>query len=296
MTDYLNPLRCPVCGEPLGRGAGCLRCSRGHSYDLSRSGYVNLLPPGKGKNARTGDERDMVRARADFLHRGHYDPMDDFLAGRLAPYLTDGDCSFADMGAGEGHHTCRLAALLGERAEGTVSAYGFDASKTAAEAGCRLAKSLGLLPKDGIAGEFPGSVRAAVLPGNLFHLPLGEGTMRLALSLFAPVAWEEARRILMPGGVLAVVSSGRDHLIEMRRLLYDEVRQDDYRPQAPEGFTEAGRDETAFSVTLESREEIESLFMMTPFYYRSPAGGRERLLSRDGLTVTVRAAVSLFEV
>ena len=299
MTDFLDLLLCPVCGEFLCRENRTLRCPAGHTYDLARAGYVNLLPPGKQKNARTGDEDGMVRARVDFLGKGFYDPIDNRLAELLSETCAQSDeLCFTDMGAGEGYHTCRTAGLLAEIRGCAVTALGFDASKFAAERGCKLAASHGYFTKDGIGGEIPGAVRVACLPGNIFHLPLRSESMHAALSLFAPVAWEEAKRILKPGGILAVVSAGREHLIELRQELYNDVRLADRPPIPPEngGFREVLREPLNFAVQLNSRENIENLFTMTPFSRKTGEEGRSRLLSHERMTVTASVLFSLFEV
>ena len=299
MTDFLNLLRCPLCGTSFRRETGSLVCEAGHRYDVSRAGYVNLLPPGKARNARTGDEQAMVKARSAFLRRGFYDPIDDALADALAEMpadaVGDGDrLSVADLGCGEGTHTCRVAALLREKTGRAVEALGFDASKTAAESGCRLARERGYFTRDGVGCPTEGPVVVACLPANLFRLPLADGSVDIALSLFAPIAGEQTRRILGPGGVFAVVSSGREHLIELRRAIYDEVRLSDEGAPQVEGFTKIGSRTVRFPVELGRREDIENLFVMTPFYYKTTEEGRERLLSRDRMTVTAEAQISLF--
>ena len=306
MPDFLEAVRCPLCGGALTAvpGGGCLRCASGHSYDLARAGYVNLLPPGKKNNAKTGDERDMIRARSEFLRRGFYDPIDETLASALADHAageTEKPFRIADLGAGEGYHTCRTAAILAQKLGRPVDALGFDASKAGAEAGCRLAKSLGFLEKDGLAAppeQWTSPVRAAVLPGNIFRLPLADHGMDAAMSLFAPVPWEEAARILIPGGILAVVSAGREHLVKMRAILYDEVRLTDFHPAPPEGFdklTLLSRRTVSFPVTLSSQAQIAALFMMTPFYHRTGDAGRERLGALESLAVTAQIELSLWE-
>ena len=35
---------CPVCGRPITREAARWHCGAGHSFDVARQGYVNLLP------------------------------------------------------------------------------------------------------------------------------------------------------------------------------------------------------------------------------------------------------------
>ena len=64
-------LRCPVCAGTLERRAGAYVCSAGHSFDIAKSGYVNLLL--NSAQGRHGDDKLMVRARRDFLNKGYYD-------------------------------------------------------------------------------------------------------------------------------------------------------------------------------------------------------------------------------
>ncbi|WP_342665899.1 putative RNA methyltransferase, partial [Promicromonospora kroppenstedtii] len=53
-------MRCPSCGEALTTAPGALRCSRRHSFDVARHGYVSLLT---GTRATSGDDGPMARAR-----------------------------------------------------------------------------------------------------------------------------------------------------------------------------------------------------------------------------------------
>lgn len=65
-------LLCPVCGGRLAREKTVWRCESRHSFDVARSGYVNLLPP-SASGKRHGDDKRMVAARTAFLSRGYYD-------------------------------------------------------------------------------------------------------------------------------------------------------------------------------------------------------------------------------
>ncbi len=106
-------LICPLCGASLAKEGNSLLCTgaRRHCYDVAASGYVNLLPPGKGKNARTGDDADMIAARSAFLSGGYYDCISDAVAEIAAQYLPHGTDTvrLCDAGSGEGYHTCRIA-------------------------------------------------------------------------------------------------------------------------------------------------------------------------------------------
>lgn len=297
MKSILDFLRCPHCGAVLTREEKSLRCTAGHTFDLAKSGYVNLLPPGKEKNARTGDEKEMVKAREEFLSLGHYAPITDALAAAAAQYLTQESCTVCDMGCGEGYHTCRFTKRFAELTGAEVLTVGFDASKYAAERACKRAVREGLMPKDGIGAAFDGNASAYFMPGNIFRLPLADHSVNLALSMFAPVAGDEAKRVLTEDGLLIVVSSGKEHLLEMRQKIYDDVHLSDELPAVPDGFYEIARLNNRYVTAIPATEALAALFTMTPFYYKTTEAGRERLLSADlPFSVTVDVNYSIFGV
>ncbi len=290
----LNLLVCPLCGASLSRTDKTLRCAAGHAFDIAKSGYVNLLPPGKEKNARTGDEREMVRAREEFLSLGHYGAITDALADAAAEFAPHGPYTVCDMGCGEGYHTCRFTKRLAELTRAEVLSVGFDASKYAAERGCKRAVRDGLMPKDGVGAPFDGAAAAYFMPGNIFRLPLADHSVNVALSMFAPVAGDEAKRVLTENGVLIVVSSGKEHLLEMRQRIYDDVRLSDELPAVPDGFYEIARINNRYTTDIQTTEHLMALFTMTPFYYKTTEAGRERLAAGEmpfALTVDVNYSV-----
>jgi len=286
--DYII---CPLCGGGLHRENKSVLCEKGHNFDISKAGYINLLPPGKEKNARTGDEKTMVKARVDFLAKNHYAKISSAAARVLREYTGGGFIAAADMGCGEGYHTCRIA----EELENCIM-LGFDASKYAAECASKLSRSRGFMPKDGVGAPHESCTSAYFFPANLFRLPVKDHSLDGAVSMFAPIAGEETARILKPGGKLVVVSSGRDHLLEMRQLIYDEVRFSDPSVAVPDGFSQVGCENLRSPFDLESAEDIRSLFVMTPFYYKTTEKGRERLLSKESLEVTAEVNLTVFEV
>lgn len=297
MTNIFDIITCPVCGGVLHRENRSLICQAGHTFDVAKSGYVNMLPPGKEKNARTGDEKDMVRARVEFLAKGYYNPISSAVADVISEFAGgDGGLVLCDMGCGEGHHTCRFAGEIHEKTGRDVLALGFDASKYAAECACKLAKSNGWLSREGIGGDLDSAVQCAFMPGNLFHLPVADHCVNGAVSMFAPIAGEETRRILADDGILVVVSSGRDHLLEMRGLIYEDVHLSDSLPDTPEGFDLADRRNLTYRTTIENKADIASLFVMTPFYYKTTEAGRARLAEKETLDVTVDVNISVFRV
>ena len=287
--NVLNILRCPLCRETIVRDDRTLRCGRGHCFDMAKEGYVNLLPPGKGKNARTGDEKDMLKARREFLSGGYYAPISDRIADLLTKHLPAGETVLCDSGCGEGWHTLRYTGRLAEHGFGKVLTVGFDASKYGAACGMKNARQAGFSCNIGADTD----LQAFFFPGNLFSLPVAEGTVSGVVSMFAPVAAEENLRVLKPDGILLTAASGKEHLQEMRQLLYTDVHYSEKEPEY-DGFTLADSTTVRYAVTLPDPDTIRNLFMMTPFYYKTTAEGRERLYARDTLTVTVETELRVY--
>ena len=280
-------LVCPVCRAALRRDGSSLVCggARRHCYDIAASGYVNLLPPGKASNAKTGDDRRMLSSRSAFLSTGVYDEFSREIA-RLADKnlsVGDGRVMLADAGCGEGYHTLNIARCL-DGAGRSVCFAGFDASKYGADRASKRLKSE--------RGLFPDSVFAAA---NIFDMPLRGGCADVVISMFAPVPWEEALRILKPGGLLIICSSGKRHLWEMRCVLYGEPRVSEPHISAPEGFALLDTSTVSYTAQLCGGDMIAALFEMTPFFFRCPKEGREKLLSLESLGITCEAEYKVYK-
>ena len=283
---FEDMLLCPLCKAPLaaeGRSLYCLG-ERRHCYDVASSGYVNLLPPGKKSNAKTGDDKEMLRSRRAFLSGGYYDEISKTAAEAALSALCDTagevrSLSFVDAGCGDGYHALNIEKYYKEQGI-ECTPIGLEASKYGAECASKLA---------GRAGS-----NAFFAAANIFAMPLRDKSCDIAFSMFAPVPDEEAMRVLKDDGVLLVCSSGSRHLWEMREVIYDEPRVSPPLSRVPEGFVLRGHQSLSYSFTLESPEAIAALFTMTPFYYRCPREGRERLLSLSSLTVSAETEYNVY--
>jgi 23S rRNA (guanine745-N1)-methyltransferase len=184
------------CARELQRAGRRLSCARGHSYDLARSGYVNLLQPQDRRSRRPGDSAEAVRARRRLADRG----VDEWLIPEI---LTEVDRVAAaaprkipavlDVGCGEGSV---LSSLANRRA---IDAHGIDLSVDAIELAAK---------------RHPASTWVV---GNADRmLPWIDGSFDLALSITGPRNGRELRRILAPQGRALVVVPGGDDLAELR--------------------------------------------------------------------------------
>ena len=262
-TDWVYPvLTCPVCGEGLFRADGSVKCRLRHSFDLSAKGTLNLSPAA-GKNH--GDDPGMVGARRRFLSAGHYAPLAAALAGEVALRLP-GSPVILDAGCGEGYYTAAVA-----RALPSAHLIGLDISPEAVK--CCAAR------------EEAREGRIFPLVAGVYRMPLSDGSVDGVISAFSPFAGEEFSRVLKPGGTLFRAIPDRRHLFALKEVLYDEPYENEVADFAIDGFEFLGAREVRTAVSLKTPSEISDLLGMTPYAYRTPPKGKERLSALSELVV-----------
>ncbi len=261
-------LLCPVCSEQLHFGERQYVCPRGHSFDLARQGYVNLLAVQQKHSRNPGDTRDQVLSRRAFLEEGHYAPIAQALIDQAKELGITGP--ILDVGCGEGYYSSRLADALG--AELT----GLDISKEAVR--CAAAKYKG----------------KQWLCATASHIPVKSGSVSLLTSLFALTLPEEFARVLSPGGWFFQVLAAQDHLLGLKGIIYDDLifKEKDTVPELP-GFALVRSVPIRFSFTAEG-EQVRNLFSMTPHVFRVSKAGAERLAKTEQLTDTASCVLNIY--
>lgn len=271
-------LACPLDGQPLELVDNAWRCAAGHSFDIARQGYVNLLPVQQKRSQDPGDSKVMVAARQRFLQAGHYQPVAEAINRYLAAWAekqpSDAEgLSCLDAGCGEGYYLRQLAS----RVPVDLALIGLDISKWAVMAAARQDNK-----------HLPFS-RWVV--GSNAHLPVQPAALDCVLCMFGFPVYREFARVLKSGGVLLQVEAGPQHLRELREIIYPQLKPERSAAlEAPEGFTYLGEETLSYPIRLEEQETIADLLAMTPHLYRAGAEGRARAAALDqlGLTVDVR--------
>ena len=274
LSDVIDRLACPLCAGDVWITAGCVRCAAGHSFDIARQGYVNLLPG--GARAGTADTAEMVRARGEFLGAGHYAALSGRVRDLVVPRLGAGSCVL-DAGAGTGHY---LAAVLDGAPESAGLA--LDVSKYALRQAVRRHPRIGAAVWD-VWRPFP----------------VRDGAAAVILNVFAPRNGPEFRRILRPDGILLVVTPGPDHLRELvgplGLLSVDEHKRERIDDVLGGHFIPAGTERHQVPMSL-TRAEAAALIGMGPSAHHIPppelAGRLEQL--PDPLPVTASFEIALF--
>lgn len=264
-------LICPLCQQPLQTADAGLSCPANHHFDRARQGYFNLLPVQFKKNLAPGDNATMVDARRRFLDAGHY----AFLAAHLATMAQQAQPQqWIDIGCGEGYYTAAVAAAL-PHARG----YALDISREAVKRGVRRAPSL------------------TWMVASMARVPLADASLDLIVSIFSPLDWTEAARLLKPGGHVLRLGPGHQHLLELRQKLYDEVRdyQDDkHLQQLPDTLVPLTSEKRQRRMVLSEAGSRTDLLAMTPHGWRATEARRE-LIVAEPLTVTVEGRFDLLQ-
>ncbi|ATR82073.1 SAM-dependent methyltransferase [Pseudomonas sp. HLS-6] len=265
-------LICPLCSAPLASVDNGVACPAGHRFDRARQGYLNLLPV-QHKNSRDpGDNQAMVEARRDFLSAGHYAPV----ARRLAELAVErAPQRWLDIGCGEGYYTAQIAEAL-PAAEG----YALDISREAVKRACRRSPAV------------------TWLVASMARIPLADASCGFLASVFSPLDWQEAKRLLVPGGGLMRIGPTREHLMELRQRLYDEVRDysdDKHLALVPEGMVHDHSETLTFRLTLDTPKARADLLAMTPHGWRASAEKRTAVIDQaEPFEVTVSMRYDYF--
>ena len=87
--------------------------------------------------------------------------------------------------------------------------------------------------------------------------------------------------------------SAADHLWELKQVLYDQPYRNKEEDIPYEGFSYE-RVEPVEAVVDVAGEALRDLFQMTPYYWKTPREGAERLAALDGLRVRASFRVHVF--
>jgi 23S rRNA (guanine745-N1)-methyltransferase len=268
LADAVDLLRCPVCADALEEREGTLCCATGHTFDIARQGYVNLVPG-------PGDSVAMVEAREAFLGAGHYRRLAEELAKDSTAASAPG--VVLDVGSGAGHYLACVLDALPERI-----GLALDASSAALRRAARA------------------HPRSAAIGADAWQaLPLRDGVAALILSVFAPRNAAEMARVLAPGGLLIAVTPTTRHLHELvgplGLLSVPEDKADRLDAQLGSHFGLDERRTIEYSMFL-AREEAAQLVRMGPSAWHVDEDSVDKRLALlpDPLTVTASVTLSRY--
>ncbi|MBR2474488.1 MAG: methyltransferase domain-containing protein [Clostridia bacterium] len=257
---------CPKCSEPLTVLDRRLECINKHSFDISAKGYVNLLLGAKA--GVHGDNKEMITARRAFLSLGHYSPIINTVADIIKSSVNKDKIKILDAGCGEGYYTSGIKNKLSELGI-AAETYGIDVSKDAVALAAKAYKDISF----SVA-----SVNA---------LPFKNQSFDAVLSLFAPLCETEFSRVMNKNGILITVSPSENHLFGLKSAVYDTPYKNPPSTFLTNILTKVSETVNEWEITLDNKTDIQNLFKMTPYYYKTSPTDIEKAMSLTSLTTTI---------
>lgn len=239
---------CPKCQRDFKRDGKCLVCENGHCFDIAKENYVNLLMSNASSKKHHGDDLLMVNARRQFLNKDFYSPLCESIADKILKTKKE-HLFILDAGCGEGYYTDKLYNILKNNNK-TLEICGIDISKSAILKAAKKNKY----------------IEYAVAGVN--KIPVKTACADFIISIFAPVAEDEFSRILTKNGAFVRVFPLENHLMGLKKAIYDNPIKNDAAEPEFKNFMLTGYSEIKYHLTVKNAD-AKNLFMMTPYFYKT---------------------------
>lgn len=262
---------CPKCKSPLIKQEKSYSCHQGHSFDLSKEGYLNLLLANMQK-ANSGDNKTMVNSRTLFLSNHYYLPLAVFLSDLIKEKIKeDSNTIILDIGCGEGYYTEQIKNRVP-----SPSYIGIDISKEAIKKAAKRKEDI------------------LFLVANSSNMPLRSSSIFLAFSIFSPYFDQEFARILKRDGYLITISAGKEHLYQLKELLYEIPHIHDEIDYNLNSFVFLEKHHLKFDITPSNQDTIH-LFQMTPYFYNTSNESKQKLNDGGITKITVHFIINIWK-
>lgn len=281
LAEKFQHLACPLDGLALSNLGSMLKCPHGHSYDIARQSYVNLLPVQQKKSRDPGDSKDMVAARTRYLNAGFFQAIASQL-NELTLAGTDNmeDLSLLDAGCGDGYYLDYFYKSISSIEDNNqFRMTGLDISKWAIQAAAKRSKDV------------------TWVVGNNQKAPVMEHSIDILWSVFGFSHLAGFKKMLKRRGKLIIVEAGSDHLIELRKIIYPKIRDSANHEKtnfSKAGFKQIDQKKVRFQTPALSGEQLADLLSMTPHLYRASHQGKQALQAVDQLVLTVDVVYNVY--
>lgn len=260
IADWKSGLVCPVCGASLNGVDKRLKCPKGHSWDINRKGFVNLL----SRPHETYYDEALFAARSRIFQAGFYEPLAKELLKRLkaGSYVLDAGC-------GEGYYLDWLAHRM------ELVGCGMDISRPAIQqAACHESPQLWLV-------------------GDVTRLPFASHSLDAILDILTPASYQAFWQVLKPEGVLLKVYPGSRYLKEIREAmglpLYEEGAVEAY---ATKNAKLLERVEICVTQPV-TPEQYRDFVFMTPLTQRMSPEEKEALAAKPAKDMTLHLILAV---
>jgi len=273
--EIAQNLACPIDGKLLVSTENQLVCPLGHSYDIAKQGYINLLPVQYKRSKQPGDSKEMVVARSRFFESGLYEPIAEQLSTIVQENTRrETTLNILDVGCGEGYYLNYLSgSLMAIPNDNKYALIGLDISKPA------------------ILSAAKTNSQVTWLVATNRQPPIEKSSVDIILCVFGFPCYDAFIKVLKPGGMLLLVNAGVDHLMELRKIIYPIMTSrnltDSLVKKDISTLTSSGQQQLTYQCTLSSNEIIKNLLLMTPHIHRAKKQARDIAMKLEKLAVTI---------
>lgn len=247
--------QCPLCRESMETDHLSFVCTRGHRFDLSKNGYLNLLPHAD----QSIYSKALFSAREKVCRAGFFDPLLNKITEEILCRRPDAQAlRILDAGCGEGSHLIHIVQRLERQRAGSDDS---DAAGSTVAVGIDISKE----------GIRQGAAQVSDIiwcVADLASLPLKSEQFDIVLNILSPANYDEFNRVLKKNGILIKVVPEQDYLQEIRRAVFESSERLPYlNDPVVQGFY--ARMKNARQQRLEyqifpDREFLENILKMTP--------------------------------
>lgn len=269
----MHKLACPKCKKELQLIGNSYKCEDHHTYDLAKTKYINLLlNPDKSTN-NPGDSKESLIARKAFLNQGYYNIISDTVNQYILDHSTF-PIQILDLGCGEGYYTQRMKQQLNNDAN---TYYGLDISKEAINMATKYTKDI------------------YWIVGNSKNIPIQDHSLDVICALFTVVNVDELKRCLKHDGYIIHVTANPKHLIEIKELIYDEVKvKSDEHIRLPFKVRESF--DLVKTIHIINKDDSLNLLKMTPHFYHIKKERRHVLDTLESMDITIDIKITIYEI
>nr|WP_295971563.1 methyltransferase domain-containing protein [uncultured Bacillus sp.] len=268
---FVEAFRCPHCkGSLLVIDLKCLKCSKNHTFDFAKQGYVNLMT----HSFKSNYNKQLFEARQKIIMESNlygllHKKISKVIKGHLAEHPTFPSL-ILDAGCGEGSHLHRI---LDECRSTAITGVGLDISK------------------DSIVMAAKNYKEPIWLVGDLAKSPLEDKSFHVILNILSPSNYKEFKRILVPNGLYIKVVPHSNYLKELREALFEDSKKVIYKnDNTVELFKTHFKLKDGFNLCYTKRlnhVELINLAQMSPLSWNAEKTDIESFINRVSSEITV---------
>ena len=258
-------LKCPNCSNELNKINNTYKCINNHCFDIGKSNYLNLYLSNKNNH---GDNKDMVKSRAQFLEKNYYLK----LANKINEIINDKQISnLVDFACGTGYYTNIF------KDNNKIEVYGLDISK------------------DAIIYASKSNRYVNYIVCSTFNSCFYDKSVDCITNIFAPVNLNEVSRLLKKDKYFIFVSPNTNHLLQLKKAVYDDVVLNTVNILKHDDLELIESHDITYEINIENNQQIQDLFSMTPYYFKTSIKDKQKLNTINSLNTIIDFHIQVFK-